>query len=161
LIEKKGELHQLAYAPVKRLQQEYDSLREELNSTTIHSNSNWLAKKKQMTKLKKQLMAAKENAHNDIYERMNSVSSIGISFSGQITSVDLHGLSVEGAKQIVYNTILPVLPVLKKIMIITGRGLHSADEQGVLKPAVKNYLEELEIKCEDVERNEGAIYALA
>jgi DNA-nicking Smr family endonuclease len=147
---------------VKRLQQEYDSLRAEVNSTTIKSNPKWLAKKKQMIELSKQLMAARENARNDIYERVNSCGSMGISFCDQITTVDLHGLDIEGAKQIVRDTILPVVSVLKEIMVITGRGVHNqSGESGVLKQAIKSYLGELQVKFEDAKENDGILNVFA
>jgi DNA-nicking Smr family endonuclease len=142
---------------VKRLQNEYDLLKEELNSTTVRFDFKWLAKKQEMSYLKKQIMAARENAHNDIYERINSVGSMGISFYDQSTTIDLHGLSVEAAKRFIDDPILHVLPVLKKIMVITGRGLHSANGECVLKVAIKSYLNELKVECEEVKGNEGAI----
>jgi hypothetical protein len=151
----------LGYAPVKSLQREYDTLRREVNSTSIRTNPNWLAKKLETSQLLKWLMAAKENAFNDIYERMNSCGSMGLSFSGQSTVVDLHGLSVEGAKQIVLNTILPVLPVLKKIMVITGRGVHSQSGESVLKSSIKRFIAELNVRVEEVVGNDGAIYVFS
>jgi DNA-nicking Smr family endonuclease len=161
LKEQKNEYNQLAYAPVKRLQDEYDTLKEDVNRTTVRFDSKWLAKKQQMSYLKKQIMAARENAHNDIYERMNSVGSLGISFSDQSTTVDLHGLSVEAAKRFIDDPILQVLPVLKKITVITGRGLHSENGECVLKMAVESYLKELKVEWEDVKGNEGAIHVCA
>jgi hypothetical protein len=136
-------------------------LRDDLNNSSVNSNPNWLAKKQIMSELKKQIMAAKENAFNDIYERMNSCGSMGISFCGQGDRVDFHGLSVEAAKRFIQDPILTVLPVLKKIMIITGRGLHSQTGQGVLKSAITSYLDELKVKFEDVVGNDGALYVIA
>jgi DNA-nicking Smr family endonuclease len=143
------------------LQQEYDNLQIKVNSTTIHSNPNWLANKQQMSELLKQLMAARENAHNDIYERMNSCGSMGINLSGQSTAVDLHGLGIEAAKRFIQDPILAVLPVLKKIMVITGRGVHSQSGECVIKQGIHNYLKELEVKFEEVKGNDGAIYVYA
>jgi hypothetical protein len=129
-----------------------------VNNSSGLLDSDWLVKKRKLNELKKQIMAAKENAFNDIYERMNSCGSMGVCLFGQSTSVDLHGLSVEAATRFINDPILPVLSVLKKIMLITGRGVHSADGQGVLKPAIKEYLRGFDIKCEDVNGNDGAIY---
>jgi hypothetical protein len=94
-------------------------------------------------------MAAKENAFNDIYERVNSVGCMRISLSGQKTGVDLHGQSVEAAKRFINDPILSVLAVLKTIMVITGRGLNSSSGESVLKRELKKYLYELNIKFED------------
>jgi hypothetical protein len=143
--------------PVRTLQLEYKSLREELASSSAISIFGRLAKKKRLSELLKQIMAAKENAFNDIYERMNSCGSMGLSLSGQDTAVDLHGLSIEAAKRFIKDPILPILPVLKKITVITGRGLHSKDGKCVLKQAIKIHLQEINVKFEDVDGNEGAI----
>jgi hypothetical protein len=145
---------------VDALNQEYVKLREELNSPN-NLGEEWLEKKMRLSELRKQIMAAKENAFNDIYERVNSTGSMGISLAGQNTTIDLHGQSVEAAKRFINDPILPVLPVLKKIMVITGRGLNSANGEGVLKPALKTYLTELNVKYEDVEGNQGAIFIFA
>ena len=45
-------------------------------------------------------------------------------------SIDLHSLHVEEAKSILQDFILPVLPVLKKVNLITSRGKHSDTGKG-------------------------------
>jgi dsDNA-specific endonuclease/ATPase MutS2 len=121
-------------------------------------HSNWLITKMRLSELNKQIMEAKENAYKDVYERVNSIGFMGMSWSGENTTVDLHGQTVQAAKKVISETILPVLPVLKKMTVITGRGLHSPNGQGVLKEALKEYLEnELSVKYQDVESNDGAI----
>ena len=54
--------------------------------------------------------------------------------------------------------ILPVLHVLKKMIIITGRGSHNKTGKAVLKQEVKLFLNSKQIKFEDVLGNDGAIY---
>ena len=72
--------------------------------------------------------------------------------------IDFHGLHVNEAKNIAIEYIKPILPVLKKIRIITGRGAHSKNGQGKLNEAIKKFfLEELNIKCKNVFGNEGAL----
>jgi len=79
------------------------------------------------------------------------------------TSIDLHGATFREASRIVEEIIYDTPPtngegssfpllrcqlslfqsVVKPLKIITGRGTHSANRGGVLKPALKNRLTEL------------------
>jgi len=60
------------------------------------------------------------------------------------TSIDLHGATLAEASQIVQEMIYQSPPTrAKPLQIITGRGAHSANGVGVLKPALKNRLTEL------------------
>ena len=72
--------------------------------------------------------------------------------------VDLHGLFANEANEIIQEYILPVLHVLKKMVIITGRGAHNKSRKAVLKQEVKLFLTSRQIKFEDVLGNDGAIY---
>ena len=54
--------------------------------------------------------------------------------------------------------VLPILSVLKKIMLITGYGLHSKSGQATLKNALKEHFKLIDIKCSDNDKNEGAIF---
>jgi DNA-nicking Smr family endonuclease len=49
---------------------------------------------------------------------------------------------------------------LKKIIIITGRGIHSKNGECVLKPVIESYLKESEVKFEGVKGNDGAMYIM-
>jgi DNA-nicking Smr family endonuclease len=57
--------------------------------------------------------------------------------------------------------VLPVLDVAKQIMIITGRGLHSYNGRPVLKEAIRDYFYSLNVRCEDVLTNNGALYVFS
>lgn len=60
------------------------------------------------------------------------------------TSIDLHGVTLAEALQIVHEILDETPPTkVKPLQIITGRGTHSANGVGVLKPALKNKLIEL------------------
>ena len=71
---------------------------------------------------------------------------------------DLHGLFPEESISIIRKIVLPVLPVLNKIILITGRGVHSKSGRSVVKEEVKRFLDSHGLKHEDVLGNEGAIY---
>jgi DNA-nicking Smr family endonuclease len=52
---------------------------------------------------------------------------------------------------------LPVLPVIKKLVLITGRGNHSDGGKCVLKETLKDYLCELDVQIYKIKGNDGAI----
>ncbi|KAF9785202.1 hypothetical protein BJ322DRAFT_1108660 [Thelephora terrestris] len=60
------------------------------------------------------------------------------------TAIDLHGATLAEAFQIVEEMVYETPPTkAKPLQIITGRGAHSANGVGVLRPALKNKLTEL------------------
>ena len=56
--------------------------------------------------------------------------------------LDFHGLKVREAKQKVNELVVPVLPVVRSMVLITGRGRHSASGGSALKPAIEKVLDE-------------------
>jgi DNA-nicking Smr family endonuclease len=65
------------------------------------------------------------------------------------------------AKAILQDYVLPVLPVLKRVNLITGRGKHSQNGVSVLKESVKKFLCEdvgVPLRCEDRMDNEGVLF---
>ena len=58
--------------------------------------------------------------------------------------------------------VLPILPVVKKVLVITGRGSHSAGKESKLKKALFKLIGQYEedIYFQRVDNNEGALYVL-
>ena len=94
-----------------------------------------------------------KNAARDIYERVNSRA--GSNCEG---CVDLHGLHVDEAKEVVTEYVMPVLKVMDRIMVVTRRGLHSSVGTSQLRKHVREYFASLNVRCDDVAGNEGAFY---
>lgn len=144
----------------------------------------WKLKKEKSNEIKMNLNKARQNAAKDIFERINSQ---GIDFffilsksflikskylyiyKGQMgyvnddvmnsfVKIDLHSLFVAEAKIILNEYVLPVLPALKKMIIITGRGTHNKSKKQILKEEIKSYLTLRNIKNDEVEGNDGALY---
>ena len=154
--EKKQELYQTARRPVQALQADIDQLSERLFNMQVGS-AKYRKTTDQIGNLTLKLRESQLNAANDIYERMNSVEQP----SSDIMSIDLHGLHVSEAKSILRDYVLPVLPVLQKVYLITGRGKHSKSGQSVLKESIQKYLlkeVELKLRCEDKIGNEGVLF---
>jgi hypothetical protein len=93
----------------------------------------------------------------DIFERVNSSGQMGVCGADKHLKVDLHGLFVEEAKEVIETFVLPVLPVIGKLMLITGRGVHNKTKMAKLKLALKKHFSEIKIRCEELSDNEGAL----
>lgn len=156
--EQKQEYFELARAPVKQLNEEYQRLKQELNSIFVSENEEWLKILEELKNVKEKLSAARRNAANDIFERINSTVRMGSQLDeNSIVHVDFHGLYVKEAQEKVQDFVLPMLPVLKKIILITGYGLHSKNGESNLKEAMMKFLQSLKIKFEEHPKNKGAI----
>ena len=154
--DKKQDFYEAARRPVQALQSEIDQLTERLLNMQVGSNK-FRKTTKDLDELKVTLRESQLNAAIDIYERVNSVNTS----SSDIMAIDLHGLHVNEAKTILQNHVLPVLPVLKKVYLITGRGKHSKDGKSVLRESVKKYLLKeagLALRCEEQIGNEGVLF---
>ena len=152
----KQAFYETARRPVNALQADIEQLKEKLSHLQVGSGK-FRKVSKQIDGLKATLRESRLNAAFDIYERVNSVSSS----DSDIMSIDLHGLHVQEAKSILQDYVLPVLPVLKRVFLITGRGMHSKDGRGALKEAISKFLlndVELPLRCEDQIGNEGALF---
>ena len=119
-------------------------------------NAHWKAYPEKC--IKGQLAKARENAANDIFERMNAYGGMGTLSGNTLLKIDIHGLHVEEAKAQIAEYVLPVLQVVSKVILITGRGRHSASGSSILKPALEAFLRSVEVNFRDVPGNDGAIW---
>ena len=65
------------------------------------------------------------------------------------------------AKESLNEFVLPILPALKKIVMITGHGAHSQAESSILKREIIQYLASLDIRCEENKKNKGSLMVWA
>ena len=65
------------------------------------------------------------------------------------------------AKESLNEFVLPILPALKKIVVITGHGAHSQDAPSILKREMMQFLGGMEIRCEENKNNKGSLIVLA
>ena len=75
----------------------------------------------------------------------------------RLVHIDLHGLHVNEAKVSLTEFVLPALPVLRKVVVITGHGAHSQDTSSILKREIMQFLGGLDIRCEENKRNKGSL----
>jgi DNA-nicking Smr family endonuclease len=168
--EQKQMMYKQARAPADAVERDYLEARTKLSSILNIRSAEWKAQSKRVNALSVQLTAARANAAQDIYERVNSEGS-GM---GERTSssqwesderrVDLHGLHKSEAESVLVQFVLPILPVCKSIVLITGKGLHSGGcsgevdkGKGQLRDSVVAFLRDRKIKCSVLKNNDGAI----
>eukprot|EP00797_Seminavis_robusta_P005599 Sro136_g064270.2 (368) ;mRNA; r:101763-102866 len=160
----KEEIYQTARRPVLILQEKVHRLVEE-HRTTFDA-----AKLKELnatiTQVRNQLAFSRVEAREQIYTRMNEVGNMGAESSleggSSLIPVDYHGMHVGEMLSKFQELVKPILPVVKEVMIITGRGLHSANNEGKLKKALIRHIDNKEddIRWERVEENPGALKVL-
>lgn len=140
--QEKDEIYRRARMPVRRLHDELKKLVEERRTTFESSRLRHI--EVTLRKTRSDLSAAREKARDDIYESLNSVGSMGAqndSHKGGNIQVDYHGLHVSEMHEKYEELVEAILPVVKRVTIITGRGSHSADGNSKLKKALKKKIE--------------------
>ena len=109
----------------------------------------------------RQLLHEQSLADLEIYGKMNNVGTMGAEVEGGMIQVDYHGLHVSGMRKKFKDHILLIIPEVKKVMIITGRGSHSVRKKSKLKKALQKLIGEYEnLYWQRVEDNDGAILVL-
>ena len=110
------------------------------------------AKREQCKELQRLLLDAQRKAASDIFMQLN-MGELGMGAH----TIDFHGLHADEARLKFDELVTPVLPVLREIVIITGRGVHSAGGVGVLRDVLTTYAPTHGFACEVVEGNSGAL----
>jgi len=156
----KQEYYESARLPVKKLYEEYAELKRELSDSDCMDDKEYSKKRKELREVQKRLELARKNAANDIFERLNSANGMGSIGNEDMAQIDLHGLYINEAIEKIEEYVLPILPTLKKVIVITGHGAHNATGEAVLKEALIDYFKTNKIKHGEVKENRGAIYIL-
>jgi DNA-nicking Smr family endonuclease len=86
---------------------------------------------------------------------------MGVCGADKHLKVDLHGLFIEEAKEVLDSYVLPVLPVIRKVVLITGRGVHNESNMAKLKLALKDHFFKIKVRCEELSDNEGILCIFA
>jgi len=161
--QQKNDIYYQARLPVEKLEDKLKLLLQDQRGAADAKSLEKLCD--DLRRIRKELAAAREKAREDIYNRMNSVGAMGAQQDGRdgsMIQVDYHGLHVNEMRMKFKEHVLPILPVVRKIMIITGRGTHSAGKEGKLKKALFKLIGQYEsdIYWQRVDQNPGALYVL-
>ncbi|KAG5177009.1 hypothetical protein JKP88DRAFT_282252 [Tribonema minus] len=113
-----------------------------------------------------QLERAQSDAAANIFMQVNAAgrmdATVEVAGGGEDTAhVDLHGLSVEDARRIISEYVLPLFAVLPRVVLVTGRGLHAASGEATLREGVREYLTARGYDCRTVRGNPGALLVAA
>jgi len=156
--DQKEAIYRSARLPVNRLEDQLRLLVEERRTTfeTARLKSIEL----EVRKVRSDLASARLKARDEIYEKLNSVGNMGAQNStvDNVVQVDFHGLHVGEMHSKYKELIQGILPVVKKVRVITGRGLHSTGGESKLMKALKKKIEQdKDTRWDKVPRNPGAI----
>ena len=159
----KQAIYRTARQPVLKLEEDYNRLSEKLAKMTSTESRKYRETVTKMERVSQMLRSARMNAMRDIFEQMNSVGEMGSTNESDSLRLDLHGLHVDEAKSILQEFVFPILPAMKRIFLITGRGNHSDAGFSVLKESLRKYIKQeseagpLRIKCEQFKNNPGVL----
>jgi len=155
--EKKQKIYDNARRPLLILEKELEEIQEEQGRIADASSLEFTKTQTREQYLRKKLHKAKESASFDIYSQMNSTGSMGrCDDNGQI-QLDFHGLHVKEAKSMYDDIVDPILPIIERLIIITGRGVHSDKKRATLRHALQKYIKGKDCLCEICENNPGAL----
>jgi hypothetical protein len=159
--QEKQTVYDKARYPVVQLQEKLKRLLEEQRTTFETSRLNRLLS--EIRQVRTDLAASRRQAREEIYTQLNSVGNMGAQLGSSDESgtiqIDFHGLHVSEMYQKFAEQVKPILPVVCKVVVITGRGLHSANGESKLKKSLMKRIEQHEpdIRYEKIPENPGAL----
>lgn len=134
----KQNIYAKSRAPIKALNDELHPLEDRLDAIRWDTDSKEFIKlHKRVNNLKEKIKNLQLDVSNDVFAQINSGGSMGVIGNDGKMTIDLHALHVEEAKNMLQEYVFPALPVVRKVIIITGRGSHSKGGKGVLKEEIK------------------------
>jgi hypothetical protein len=156
--QQKEEIYRKARLPVEILQGKLKTLLQQLNLADSASLATLCCSIRQV---RLELGEAREKAREEVYSNMNDVGTMGAEQDGGTIQVDYHGLHVTEMRKKFKDHIVPIIAEVKMIMVITGRGSHSAGSEGKLKKALLKLIGEYEnLYWQRAEGNDGAVLVL-
>jgi hypothetical protein len=95
-----------------------------------------------MKEVKEKLIPAeRQKALNYIWEKINSAGPMGMENESGDIEIDFHALHIDEAKKQFDDRIMPLLTAKCKVLLVVGRGKHSARGVAKLKPALLQYID--------------------
>uniref|UniRef100_A0A7S3V5Q9 RING-type domain-containing protein n=1 Tax=Chaetoceros debilis TaxID=122233 RepID=A0A7S3V5Q9_9STRA len=161
-VKQKHQVYDEARRPVEVLFKEVRDLRQKLRNISSEANYSYISSKRRIDTLQEDLIPkAMKNAQNYIWNAMNSAGEMARDSDDGIV-LDFHGLHVEEAKNKFDDEVVPILPVIKKIRLIVGRGKHSSAQIARLKPMLQEHIAEHPrhhlMTCRVDPTNDGALF---
>jgi len=161
--EQKQQIYEEARQPVRRLEAEVAEARARLKALRVdETGDEWCRERATLDDLMSRLKVARLNAAREIFAQMNA-DGLGMGTEnesvGSECTLDFHGLYAKEAERLATELIDCVLPALRSLVIITGRGLHSAGGRSILRMVIERLLADRSstVRIEAVDGNPGAI----
>jgi hypothetical protein len=107
-----------------------------------------------------------KNGKDEIFTQINNAGGMGRLNTNNEIQLDFHALYVKEVKEKFDQLVLPVLPVVKSMVLITGHGYNRDKGYSVNHQALWSYIKKNKknntdkyagIDCEKVQTNPGAI----
>jgi hypothetical protein len=158
--EGKDAIYTRARVNVKKLERDLEVMLDQQRSTFDAKDLNKINCK--VGRLRNLLVAARQEARDEIYNRIGSVSDICGDEDGRssLIKVDYHGMHVSEMRNKFHQQVIPILPVVKKVLVLTGRSGTSTENASKLNKALFKLISQNEVSmyCRPVNENEEAFY---
>ncbi|CAB9529649.1 expressed unknown protein [Seminavis robusta] len=136
--EEKQAIYMETRRPIQKIRHELAQARKRLQKA--QNADMYTQTKQEVEDLKKRLIEATKNAREDAYNQINSRGNMGI-IDDRNLKIDFHTLHRDDSVQKLKELVVPMLPALGEINIITGWGKHSSTGVGVLQQALKDHID--------------------
>lgn len=137
----KQRIYHEARAEQHQLEDKIASLRTQLIAGKVAPEQH-AAVRKQLHDAKRALPGVTAAAALAVFRRMNEFRDGGLLTVDGMHAMDMHGQSVRDVPRIILEEVVPLMPVLKRVVLITGRGAHNPDGLAPLRDKV----------CQEVEK---------
>jgi hypothetical protein len=158
--EEKEAIYTRARVTVKKLERDLEVLLEEQRRTFDGKDLNKINCK--MGKLRNLLFVARQKARDEINNRLGSVGDTCEDEEGHnsLIKVDYHEMHVSEMRNKFHQQVIPILPVVKKLLVLTGRSGTSAENTSKQNEALFELLSQNEVSmyCRPVNENEEAFH---
>eukprot|EP01135_Chromosphaera_perkinsii_P003183 Nk52_evm5s237 gene=Nk52_evmTU5s237 len=165
--EEKQEIFVDAQAPIEELKKAKSKLEHNIEVMELKGKvmtGRYERSVQELMRVRDRLQRMYESAYDDIFERINTGSSnMGVMKPGKgdqldELQIDLHGMTVKHGVRKLNELVLPIIPTIGRVVVVTGRGLHSEEEgESPLKRSVWKYAEENGLIASEVKHNPGAV----
>eukprot|EP00611_Tribonema_gayanum_P022641 TRINITY_DN4593_c0_g1_i1.p1 TRINITY_DN4593_c0_g1~~TRINITY_DN4593_c0_g1_i1.p1 ORF type:complete len:661 (-),score=204.19 TRINITY_DN4593_c0_g1_i1:198-1910(-) len=155
----KQRIRDAARAPLLAMEEDIANKQQELAAATTPEHKGQL--QAELERLQANHVDVRRNAASNIFEQLNSVGRMGAVVVTEgvqdAAHLDLHGLKVDEAMVKIEDFVLPCFPAVQRIVLITGRGKHSAGGVPTLRDCLLQWLGSLGYLCKVVTNNPGQL----
>jgi hypothetical protein len=163
--EEKSQIYTEARRPVDALLQQLRNEQAHIEQLRDQESDEYKDLARRVDELQRyQIPAAHKNARDEIFNSINSAGGMGRESESGVLHIDFHALHVDEAKTKFDEDVMPVLPVVKTVLLIVGRGRNSDGGVAKLKPSIQSHIEQhpqhRKMRWAAVKGNAGALHVI-